>query len=85
MHVSLTPELKALVKAKVESGLYSNASEVVRDALRFVEFHEDWIREVKLAQLREQLRLGVEQLDCAESVPVGSRDELDELIRGDLS
>ena len=85
MHVSLTPELKALVKAKVESGLYSNASEVVRDALRFVEFHEDWIREVKLAQLREQLRSGVEQLDCAESVPVGSRDELDELIRGDLS
>ena len=34
MHVSLTPELESRVKAKVESGLYNNASEVIRDALR---------------------------------------------------
>jgi antitoxin ParD1/3/4 len=30
MHISLTPELEARVKAKVESGLYNNASEVIR-------------------------------------------------------
>ncbi|MDA0681716.1 MAG: type II toxin-antitoxin system ParD family antitoxin, partial [Proteobacteria bacterium] len=33
MHVSLTPELESRVKAKVESGLYNNASEVIREAL----------------------------------------------------
>jgi putative addiction module CopG family antidote len=32
--VSLTPELKALVEAKVRSGRYGNASEVIREALR---------------------------------------------------
>lgn len=34
MNVSVTPELYELVQRKVQSGLYGNASEVVRDALR---------------------------------------------------
>ena len=34
MNVSITPELYELVQQKVRSGLYGNASEVVRDALR---------------------------------------------------
>lgn len=34
MNVSVTPELYELVQRKVNSGLYGNASEVVRDALR---------------------------------------------------
>jgi len=35
MHISLTPELENIIKEKVASGLYNNASEVVREALRF--------------------------------------------------
>ena len=34
MHISLTDRLEAWVRAKVESGLYNNASEVIREALR---------------------------------------------------
>lgn len=34
MNVSLTDELQSLIEQKVKSGLYNNASEVVRDALR---------------------------------------------------
>jgi hypothetical protein len=34
MNVSLTPELEAFVRRKVATGLYGNASEVVRQALR---------------------------------------------------
>jgi putative addiction module CopG family antidote len=34
MNVSLTGELEAVIEQKVKSGLYNNASEVVRDALR---------------------------------------------------
>jgi putative addiction module CopG family antidote len=34
MNVSLTNELESLIEEKVKSGLYNNASEVVRDALR---------------------------------------------------
>ena len=34
MNVSLTPELHEIVQQKVRSGLYSNASEVIRDSIR---------------------------------------------------
>lgn len=34
MHISLTEKLDQYVKTKVQSGLYNNASEVVREALR---------------------------------------------------
>ena len=34
MNVSLTPELEKYVRGKVASGLYNNASELIREALR---------------------------------------------------
>jgi putative addiction module CopG family antidote len=34
MNVSLSAELKEVIREKIRSGLYHNASEVVRDALR---------------------------------------------------
>ena len=40
MNVSLTEELHAIVQSKVKSGLYSNASEVIRDAIRKLEREE---------------------------------------------
>jgi antitoxin ParD1/3/4 len=80
MHVSLTPELESRVKAKVESGLYNNASEVIREALRFMEIHEDWIHEIKLARLREQLKEGIDQLDRGEGIAIESKSALDSLF-----
>ena len=52
MNVSLTPELEARVRQRVESGRYNNASEVVRDALRHLEQHE------RLQHLRALLEVG---------------------------
>lgn len=80
MHVSLTAELESRVKAKVESGLYNNASEVIREALRFMDTHEDWIHEVKLAQLREQLKTGINELDRGEGRTIESKAALDSLF-----
>lgn len=40
MNVSLTPQLEQFVAAKVESGRYTSASEVVREALRLLEEQE---------------------------------------------
>ena len=76
MHVSLTAELESRIKAKVESGLYNNASEVIREALRFMETHEDWIHEVKLAHLREQLKVGVDQVERGEGFTLESKEAL---------
>lgn len=80
MHVSLTPELESRVRAKVESGLYNNASEVIREALRFMDIHEDWIHEIKLARLREQLKVGIDQLDRSEGIAIESKSALDALF-----
>ncbi|MCQ4327652.1 type II toxin-antitoxin system ParD family antitoxin [Stutzerimonas stutzeri] len=80
MHISLTPELESRVKAKVESGLYNNASEVIREALRFLETHEAWIGELKLARLREQINQGLVQLDEGQGTVIESKESLDRLF-----
>jgi antitoxin ParD1/3/4 len=53
MNVSLTPELEKFVAGKVESGLYNNASEVIREGLRLLKEHD----EVRL-KWREQIERG---------------------------
>lgn len=50
-NVNLTDELERFVQAKIESGRYENASEVVRAGLRILE-REEQEYEVKLAALR---------------------------------
>lgn len=39
--------------------------------------HEDWIDEVKLARLREQLKVGTDQLDRGEGLHIESKAALD--------
>ena len=51
MNVNLSPQLEELVRSKVACGLYTSASEVVREALRLME-EQDRLREAKLAQLK---------------------------------
>ncbi len=80
MHISLTSELESRVKSRVKSGLYNNASEVIRDALRFMDMHEEWIREIKLAKLRKQLQMGIEQLDANKGRVVESQSSLDKIF-----
>ena len=58
MNVNLTPQLEELVRSKVASGLYTSASEVVREALRLMD-EQDRLREAKLAQLRSDVRQGL--------------------------
>jgi antitoxin ParD1/3/4 len=81
MHISLTDELEARVKAKVDSGLYNNASEVIREALRFMDTHEDWNNAVKLAQLREQLNVGISQVENKEGIAIDSPSSLNALFQ----
>ncbi|MBA3451377.1 MAG: type II toxin-antitoxin system ParD family antitoxin [Chloroflexia bacterium] len=52
MNVSLTPQLEAMIRQRVKSGRYNNASEVVREALRHLEEHE------RLEHLRALLEVG---------------------------
>ena len=58
MNVSLTPELERFVDGKVESGLYNNASEVVREGLRLLKEHDEirvkWREQIERGWLQAQ-------------------------------
>jgi antitoxin ParD1/3/4 len=65
MNVSLTPELENIVRQSVESGLYNNASEVMREALRC------WLDARGRQDLaRAELARGFEQLRQGKSAPL---------------
>jgi antitoxin ParD1/3/4 len=65
MNVSLTPELEAYVAAKVATGRYNSASEVVREALRLLE-ERDISRDAQIAQFNHELRTRLASLDRGE-------------------
>jgi antitoxin ParD1/3/4 len=76
MHISLTPELENAVKAKVHSGLYQNASEVVSEALRLVlacERETEW--------LAREAAIGFAQLEAGHVVAVDSKEHFMALVR----
>ncbi len=79
MHVSLTPKLDHLIREKVESGLYNNASEVVREALRLLQEHDE-VRRLKLERLREELAKGEDDLDAGRVTTLSDDDELREFF-----
>jgi antitoxin ParD1/3/4 len=67
MNISLTPELERFVQGEVSSGLYNNASEVIREGLRLLKEHD----EVRL-RWRQQIERGWQQSragDAADGPP----------------
>lgn len=76
MHVSLTPKLEDLIREKVDSGLYNNASEVVREALRLMQEHDE-VRRLKLERLREALAKGEADLAAGRVTTIESDEELE--------
>jgi antitoxin ParD1/3/4 len=77
MNVSLTAELESFVSAKVESGRYNSASEVVREALRLLEEH-DQARAAQLAGFNQELGRRLDTLDKGQHV---SADEAKTRLR----
>ena len=65
MNVSLTSKLEKLVSAEVESGRYTSASEVVREALRLLE-ERDLSRTAQLAEFNAELGRRLAALDRGE-------------------
>ena len=70
MNVSLTPELEKFVNAKVDSGRYNSASEVVREALRLLEEHEH-VRATQQAEFNRELGRRLDSLDKGEGADPG--------------
>jgi antitoxin ParD1/3/4 len=66
MNVSLTPELERRIAERVESGLYTTASEVVREALRLLFERDEASRRARLDALQADINAGLEQADRGE-------------------
>jgi antitoxin ParD1/3/4 len=76
MNVSLTPELDQFVAAKVDSGRYTSASEVVREALRLLEEY-DQARSAQIAAFNRELGIRLASLDRGKVVkPEAARQRL---------
>jgi antitoxin ParD1/3/4 len=76
VNVSLTPQLEEFVAAKVQSGRYNSASEVVREALRLLEEHEQ-ARLAQLAEFNQELGRRLAALDHGDHVdPDQARERL---------
>ena len=77
MNVSLTPQLEQMIRDKVESGLYSSASEVVREALRVLNEHE---QRLKIKAMRDAaIAEGIAAADRGETFPL-TREVWDEIM-----
>jgi len=69
MNVSLTPALIKIVQKKVKSGLYGNASEVIREAIRQMETNAEATYQLKLEKLKKALQLGIDDIKAGRTVP----------------
>ena len=78
MNISLTPELENAVKAKIASGLYNNASEIIREALR-----ESLRRERENDWLQREAAIGFAQLDAGQVTRIKSKKEFVAAVRRD--
>jgi antitoxin ParD1/3/4 len=79
MHVSLTPKLEELIRKKVDAGLYNNASEVVREALRLMQEYDE-VRRLKLERLRADLAKGEADVAQGRVTSLSDDDELKEFF-----
>ena len=80
MNVSLTKKQKRFIEQAIDGGRYYSSAEVVRAGLRMLMEKEE-SREAQLEQLRNGIRLGLEQLDRGEVV---NADEAIRVIREKL-
>ena len=81
MNVSLTPELDRFVTGKVDSGRYTSASEVVREALRLLQEHE-CARIAQIKAFNRELGARLAALDRGEYIePAAARKRLQQKSR----
>jgi len=79
MEIQLSGKAEEIVKAKVTSGVYTDAAAFVADiVLRAEEFDR-----LKLERLRREIQLGLDQLNRGEGIPF-DMDEINRTVDKEL-
>ena len=76
LHISLTPRLEDFTRERVDSGLYNNASEVVREALRLM-----IERNQNIESLRASVTSGFQQVKEGQFKDVTNEEEFLQMAR----
>src|SRR5450631_2334773 len=78
-NINLTEHFDDFVQHQVSSGRYSNASEIVREALRLLEEHEQE-REAKLKALRQAAKQGFGEIDQGKGIVLKGKKAISRFI-----
>lgn len=78
-NINLTEHLNEFVDHHVSSGRYSNASELVREALRLLEAREQE-RQAKVKALRQAARQGFDEIDQGKGITLKGKKALDQFF-----
>ena len=78
-NINLTGYLDRFVERQVSSGRYSNASEIVRVALRLLEQDEDE-RQAKLKALRQAATKGFDEIDQGKGIVLKGKKAVKQFI-----
>jgi antitoxin ParD1/3/4 len=78
-NINLTEHFDLFVERQVSSGRYSNASEIVREALRLLE-EEQQERDAKLKALRQAGKQGFDELDQGKGIGLKGKKAINQFI-----
>jgi antitoxin ParD1/3/4 len=78
-NINLTAHFDDFVQRQVSSGRYSNASEIIRDALRLLEGQEQE-RQAKLKALRQAAKQGFDEIDQGSGIVLKGRKALERFL-----
>jgi antitoxin ParD1/3/4 len=79
-NINLTEHFDHFVQRQVSSGRYSNASEIVREALRLLEEQEQE-RAAKLKALRQAAKLGFDEIDQGKGIVLNGKKAINQFIK----
>ncbi len=90
-NINLTEHFNEFVDQQISTGRYGNASEIVREALRLLERHEQE-REAKLKALRHAAKTGFDEIDQGRGIVLKGKkainrffDDIDSEVRRKIS
>ncbi|MCI0741804.1 MAG: type II toxin-antitoxin system ParD family antitoxin [Gemmataceae bacterium] len=78
-NINLTEHFDHFVERQISSGRYSNASEIVREALRLLEEQEQE-RRAKLTALRQAAKQGFDEIDQGKGILLKGKKAVKQFI-----
>jgi len=67
MNISLTSNLEKFIQEKLDSGLYSSTSEVIRESLRLMLSYDE-VQQRRIGQLNQEIDLGLVDIQSGNKV-----------------